>query len=205
MICNSNIILRKIPSSPSTFPLPLLGTRISRTKHTQKRNNKIFIQRVTNKPNILIPHKAQKLHRIDPGQITSFGHPFVRIDESRVGSLVPKTVPSVSLKWARLVVQGFVGGRVLEDPFAQKKIARGRMEREGFGGGWWEERGVEKEEEDGEENQVREEWRWWWLCCCCWHYESTSVIDHPSADGENWKRESDGRNLEDGNFTTSAV
>lgn len=152
MIGHSDIKLGKISTFPSTFLLPLLGTHISHSKHTQERHQKVLIQWVPNKPNIPVPHQTQEPGRVNPGQSAWFGYPFPRIDETHVLSLALETVPCVSVKRACVVVERLTGR--VEDPFTFEEVTRWW--------GWWglgvrEEIEVEGEEEESDEDETWEE------------------------------------------------
>lgn len=123
VISNSDIKLRKISSFPGPFSLPLLSTRISQSQNTQKRYQKVLIQRVPNKPNILISHHFQEFSRVDLGQNTAFGHPCPRIDPTHVSPLVSNAVPGVSVKWAGLIVHGLPIG--ISYPLAFEEVTWG--------------------------------------------------------------------------------
>jgi len=137
VIRHRDIELGKISSFPSPFPLPLPGTHVSHSKHTQERHQEVLIQRVANKPNIPVPHQTQKLGRIKPRQSAGFRDPFPRIDETHVCSLVSEAVPGVSVEWAGVVVEGFVGR--VENPATFEGIGkrgkRGGRSRSRGGGG----------------------------------------------------------------------
>lgn len=123
MIRHRNIEPGKISSSPSPFPLPLLSTHIRYSKNAQKRHQKILIQGVTDERYVPIPHQAQKPNRVDPRQDAILRNPFPGIDDAHVVPLVPQAVPGVSVKWAGLVVHGYVVGVL--DPTAFEEIAGG--------------------------------------------------------------------------------
>ncbi|OMO92117.1 hypothetical protein COLO4_17853 [Corchorus olitorius] len=125
MIGNRDIIPGEISPSPSTLFLPLFSTRISRTKNTQKRHQKILIQRIPNKANIPIPHQTQESPGINSLQAAIFGHPFPGIDGFHIVPLVLKTIPGVSMKWAGIIIERLRLGGV-QDPISIEKVARRR-------------------------------------------------------------------------------
>lgn len=108
MISNSDIEFGKISTSPSTLLFPLPCTLISNPKNTQKRNQEILIERIPNKPNILISHHTQKPKRVDPRQIAATRNPFPWIDQAQIFPLVSDAIPCVSMEGTCVVVEWVV-------------------------------------------------------------------------------------------------
>lgn len=126
VISDGDIELGKIRTPPSTLLFPLFSTLVSDPKNTEKRNQKILVKRVPNKPNISVPHKTQKPKRVDPVQGAVLWDPFPRVDEAHVLPLVSDAVPCVSMEGTCLVVERDTVG--IGDPVASEEVAVGDCE-----------------------------------------------------------------------------
>lgn len=123
MIGHSDIEFGEISPSPRPLPLPLFCAQISHSQYTQKRHQKVLVQRITNKTYIPIPHHSEELSWVDAIQCAVFRHPFPRIDRVHFLPLVPEAIPGVAVERAGLVVEGLCGFGVL-NPSAIEEIAR---------------------------------------------------------------------------------
>lgn len=150
MIGHSDIKLGEISPSPSPLSLPFPSTTVTHSQHTQKRDEKVLVQRVPNKPNVLVSHQIEEPGRVDPIQIAGAGQPLPGIDPRHVVPLIPDAVPGISVEGAGGIVDGFASG--IKDPAAVEEIARGRGQNRVLGRGEErEEGGVEEDEEAGRE------------------------------------------------------